>query len=255
MVEFYTVPGQDEMISKLLKNMNFTSIFIAIPALKSAGYSLCATEETERNQAMKILMKCLDRAAVIGCRTVMINSGFLPKKNSLIKDACQNYIKSVDEAYTYIASKGYKIEISLEPGDSCIQSFQLLGPTDRVIKTTKEILFHNPGYKLTMDVAHLREEGEDVLESLTKTLPYCTHIHLCNCLMNDPSHPLYGDKHVDFDYPGACYGYQDFEIMYRKLRSLYDQRYFIITLESLCRSENNESWFDNIIKNTTWLFD
>ncbi|GHV31211.1 hypothetical protein AGMMS4952_19480 [Spirochaetia bacterium] len=120
-------------------------------------------------------------------------------------------------------------------------------------KPQKKIRSRNPGYGLTMDVTHLREEGEDILRSLTKTLPYCSHIHLCNCVMDDPKHPFYGDKHVDFDYPGASFGYADFEGMYGEIRRLYNGRDFIITLESLCRAEDNERWFDELVTNCSWL--
>jgi hypothetical protein len=104
-------------------------------------------------------------------------------------------------------------------------------------------------------VAHIREDGEDVMTSLRQTLPFCDHVHLCNCLMDDTSNPLYGDKHVDFDCPGACWNYDDFANMFRGIKNLYKERDFTISLEITCRAEDNEAWFNNIINKSQWIFE
>ncbi|GHV31208.1 hypothetical protein AGMMS4952_19470 [Spirochaetia bacterium] len=138
MVELYPPPGHDREVAKLLNETGFASVFIAVSALKGAGFSLCAPEEAERLKAVEVLKDCLDRGAIIGSRRVLINSGFLPKDRGLVDAASESYIRSIQEAYAYIVSKGYTLDIVLEPGDSCVQSFQLLGPTDRVVETTKK---------------------------------------------------------------------------------------------------------------------
>lgn len=255
MAEFYIDPGHDDEVAALLRESGLATVLIAVLALKEAGYSLCAVDEAERARAVDVLCACIDRAAVLGARAVMINSGFAPQDASQIAAACESYVRSVSQAYAHIGAKGYAIEITLEPGDSRVQSFQLLGSTERVLATTQAIRAAHPGYALTMDVAHLREEGEPVMEAIASTLPYCAHIHLCNCLMNDPAHPLYGDKHVDFDCPGACFGYADFERMYHRLRALYGSREWIITLEILCRDADNDAWFDAVVARCSWLWD
>lgn len=253
MVEFYSKPGHDEEIGQMLRETGFASIFIAVYALKGAGFSLCAVDEKERCRAVEVLCASIDRAAALGCQAIMINSGFLPEDPDQVRLACASYVRSVLEAYDYTDRKGYTLQITLEPGDSHVQSMQLLGPTDRVLETTEAIRAVRPGYGLTMDVAHLREEGEEILPALLSTLPHCHHVHLCNCLMNDPSSPLYGDKHVDFDCPGACFGYADFERMHREIGALYGDRDYIITLEILCRAEDNDAWFDEVARRCAWM--
>ncbi len=255
MVEFYHAPGHDDTVAALLAETGFESILIGVYPLKAAGFSLCAPDETERRQAVAVLCEQLDRAAAMGCRALMVNSGFLPKNPAQIDDACRAYVRSIREGYAHIAQKRYEgLEITLEPGDSKVQSFQLLGPVDRVLGITWAIRDFAPGYGLTMDIAHLREEGEDMLVALRQTLPFCGHVHLCNCVMNDETDAMYGDKHVDFDWPGACFDYGSFEVMYREILEMYEGRDLIITLEAQCRAEDNDAWFDEMARRCNWLF-
>ena len=123
------------------------------------------------------------------------------------------------------------------------------------METTKRISTAFPRYALTMDVAHLREDGEDVISSLKQTLPWCNHVHLCNCLLDDPANLLYGDKHVDFDCPGACWNYDGFRDMFRNIKELYANRDFTITLEITCRAEENEAWFNSVVSRCQWIFE
>ena len=262
-LEFYHPPGHDKEIGRLFKNAGFSSVLIAVPALKGAGFSLCSLDEEERKKAVELLERCMKRAEEIGCHGVIVNSGFIPgflpatktvnATPEQIRSSCDAYVRSIEEAAEYGDKQGYAVKLLLEPGDSKVQSFQLLGPTARVLETTGKI--KSSRYALTMDVAHLREDGEDVMASLKQTLPFCDHIHLCNCVMDDPSNPLYGDKHVDFDCPGACWNYDDFAAMFRDIKNLYRDRDFTVALEITCREEDNEAWFNRLASGCQWLFE
>ena len=263
-IEFYSPPGHDRETRRLFESAHFSSILIAVLPLKGQGFSLCSLEEEERSRAVALLKNCVERAVEIGAHSVMLNSGFIPgympyaKTASLsqeqLRSSCDAYVQSIGETIEYIEKQGYSIDLLLEPGDSKVQSFQLLGPTERVAETTERIRANYRRYALTMDVAHIREDGEDVMSSLKKTMPWCSHIHFCNCVMDDPGNPLYGDKHVDFDCPGACWNYDDFGKMYRNIADLYGDRDFTVTLEITCRAEDNEAWFDGVASRCQWIF-
>lgn len=255
MVEYYTPPGEDDRVAKLLQAFDFPSVFIAVLPLKAAGYSLCAAEEDERQKAVEVLKGCIDRAHHAGACRIMINSGSIPADAALLERCANNYVRSVLEASRYIETIGSDLLIELEPGDSHVQSYQLLGPTPRVLETTRRILQQTSRYTLAMDTAHIREEGEDVGQVLRETKPYCNHIHLCNCLMDDPASPFYGDKHVDFDLPGACFSYRDFRRMFGELRELYASERCTVTLEITCRADDNFAWFDQVVRRCGWLFE
>lgn len=45
--------------------------------------------------------------------------------------------------------------------------------------------------------------GETPKKTLTTTKDYLKHAHMGNCLIRDLNHPLYGDKHPRFGYPGS----------------------------------------------------
>jgi sugar phosphate isomerase/epimerase len=266
-LEFYSPPGHERETAGLFESAGFSSVLIGVIALKSAGVSLCALDEAQRGCAVAVLKNCMERAVEIGSHSVMVNSGFIPgyaasssaafsaPSSERIRASCDAYVRSIEEAAEYGEKKGYNLNVLLEPGDSTVQSFQLLGPTHRVMETTERIRERCQRYALTMDTAHLREEGEDVLASLRRTLPYCGHVHLCNCVMDDTANPLYGDKHVDFDCPGASWNYNGFRDLYGKIRGLYGNRDFTITLEITCRDEDNEAWFDGVASRCSWIFE
>lgn len=264
-LEWYSPPGRDRETRRLFEKGGFSSVFIAVLALKGAGLSLCSLDEDERFRAAALLKTCMDRAAETGSRAVMINSGFIPgyvpgsparaPSAESIQAASQAYIRSVTEALEYGEKQGCNLKLLLEPGDSKVQSFQFLGPTALVTKTAAPIRERFPAYGLTMDTAHIREEGEDVMAALAETLPYCDHVHLCNCVMDDPADPLYGDKHVDFDCPGAAWDYQGFGDLYQSIRRLYHGRDLTVALEITCRTEDNEAWFDSVVSRCPWLFE
>ena len=185
-LEFYHPPGRDRDTARLFESAGFSSVLIAVPALKGAGFSLCSLDGEERGKAVSLLKNCMERAAEIGAHSVMLNSGFIPgyapatktvsATPEQISASSDAYIRSIEEAAEYGEKQGYAVNLLLEPGDSKVQSFQLLGPTERVVETAKRIKAGR--YALTMDVAHLREDGEDVMSSLGQTLPWCSHIHL-----------------------------------------------------------------------------
>ena len=259
-LEFFHPPGRDKDIKRLFQSANFSSILIAVPSLKGSNLSLCSLDEKERSLAVDIVKNCLERAAEIGSHSVMINSGSIysdmPKRaepaRGEILSSCDAYYNSIEEIAEFRDKRGYPVALLLEPGDSRVHYFQLLGPTELVAETCTKI--NIPLYALTMDVAHIRENFEDVMASLKQTLPWCSHIHLCNCVMDDPLDPFYGDKHVDFDHPGACWAYDDFGKMFGEIKSLYTERDFTISLEINCRAEDNKAWFKDVIAKCPWFF-
>jgi sugar phosphate isomerase/epimerase len=254
MLEFYYSGGKNIEIGSLLKKNGFASIFLAVFPLKASGKSLCAVEEENRKEAVGILKHSIDTAHEIGSKAVMINSGTIPMDKILIDVSYQNYIKSLEEAFSYIAGKGYEIGLLLEPGDSHIDAFQLIGPVDRVCQSAIDLRAKGYDYRLTMDTAHICEEGENAIESIRKVLPYCNHIHLCNCYMADPTHPMYGDKHVGFEFQGGCFGYDDFAKLYVELKDIFQDKDFTVTLEALCRDDDPELWFMAMVGSCQWLF-
>ena len=260
-LEFYHPPGRDEEIAKLFKDAHMESIFIAVPELKGANLSLCSLDENERIMAVNTLKTCMDRAIITGSHSIMFNSGSVFPDSMItkampspeqIKNSCTAYLRSLEEIGNYREKQGYTLSLLLEPGDKNIHYFQLLGDTDLVVKTCREISI--PGYSLTMDIAHTRLNNEDVISSLGKTLPWCNHIHLCNCVIDNPMDPFFGDYHVDFDFPGASWTYADFADIFEKIKNLYTERDFTISLEISCRAEYNKAWFNNVISKCPWFF-
>ena len=124
-MEFYHPPGHDRDIRRLFESARFSSVMIAVLALKGAGFSLCSPDKEERSRAVSLLKSCMDRAAETGTHSVMVNSGFLPafdpvlKKVSAtaeqIRSPCDAYVSSIEEAAEYGEKQNYNIKLLLEP--------------------------------------------------------------------------------------------------------------------------------------------
>jgi len=125
--------------------------------------------------------------------------------------------KSLEELLKYMdeKAKDYRLNLTLEPGDTSVDSFSLIGNTDLAIKLVREIREKYKNFGLTMDTSHLRQLNEEPLDSIKKAFPYCNHIHLANCIIKDKTLNLYGDKHPEFGIEGG-------EISVKEIKNIFN---------------------------------
>ena len=172
----------------------------------------------------------------------MLNSGRL---GNSIDQGLLNLTQSVEELFNHIDRKNYKIKLLLEPCDSKIDAFHLIGPYSRTLEFVKNLEKGLP-LELTMDTAHTVEEGEDFLEALTAVKEYCNQIHFANCYLKNPADELYGDKHLGFEYPDTEWTVPALEELFTELEKLYaNDEPLRIGLEVLCRTDDPYDYFED----------
>ena len=250
-IEFYHDGEGAGRVGRVLADTGLAGVYIAVIPLKEKLLHLCDTDEGGRRAALALMEGCMDAAADNGIPMVMFNSGRIgadPQAGLLVLRA------SVAALYEYAARRGYKLGLCLEPCDSNLDARQLIGPAAR----TKALLesLHADGYplSLTLDTAHVAEEGEDFASTLALLRPYCQHIHFANCVLGDPASPLYGDKHVGYEYPGTAWGFGELERLFPALWELYPgDTPLRIGLEVLCREDDPYAYFKKTWQNLPYL--
>ena len=192
-------------------------------------------------------------AYFFGSNTILVNSGRLPD-NGEDEIAYEYLKKSLQELLRYIDEKikDYKLYLTLEPGDTEVDSFSLVGNTDLAIRLVREIRASYINFGLTMDTSHLRQLDEEPLDSIKKTFPYCNHIHLANCIVKDKTSDLYGDKHPEFGIEGGEISLEEFGNILYSIKQIYDLSNLWVGLEVICRKIDHKEeieYFKNTMKN------
>lgn len=152
---------------------------------------------------------------------------------------------SIEELYNERILKKFKLRLELEPCDSRIDARQFIGPYERAGALCDMLRDAGVALHLTMDTAHVAEEGQDFDQAICHVKRHCEHVHYANCFLKDAQHPLYGDKHLGYEYPDTEWGFDALEALTKRLGALYeDDDTLMIGLEALCREADPFAYFD-----------
>ncbi len=256
MLEFYRESGEDAAVGELLKETGLASIFVAVIPLKEKGLNLCGPDAENRKAAVLEMEDAVKRARNLGCEAVMLCSGKKPQGGHWASMACLDaFTRSLREIAAFVQETGPVMPLLLEPCDSGLDVKHLLGPTALSVEMVRRVREFYPAFSLTMDTAHVAEEGEDFLEAMDLARPYCSHVHFANCMLQNSADPLYGDKHPGFDYPGGSLPYAELARILQGLEARYADARLDIALEVLCRENDPYAHFLAIREQLPRLFE
>lgn len=243
-LEFYHDGPETAKIGQILSGLAMTGVFIGVIPSKEQKLDLCSPDRWQ--EAARYYADLLDTAQSAGIETLMLNSGRIGADPEKQLDALA---EAVTFLHNHADRKGYSASFVLEPGDSHMTSFQLLGPYPRVLAFCERMEKNGTPLGLTMDSAHSAEEGENFSEAVRAVKKYCRHIHFANCFIRDETSPLYGDQHVGFDYPDTEWDYASLETLQRELDRIYPGEETVkVALEYLCREEDPYACFEKYRK-------
>lgn len=252
-IEFYYKGTDKQRIKEYLIDHDIKSIYLGAMAAKQKNLNLSSLNKELREESIQEIKKCIDDAYFYGSHTILINSGRSPDNGE--DEVAYEYLKkSLEELLKYIdtSAKDYKLNLTLEPGDTKVDSFSLIGNTDLAIKLVREIREKYKNFGLTMDTSHLRQLDEEPLISIKKAFHYCNHIHLANCIIKDKTSNLYGDKHPKFGIEGGEISVEGIKNIFEAIKEIYEGSELIVGLEIISRKENNKEeigYFENMMKN------
>ena len=250
-IEFYHDGDGRNKIGNVLSDTGLKGVYIGVIPSKEGKLHLCNEDEEGRLAAIKLFKGCIDEAQANGMTEVLMNSGHI---GSSVQQGLNALATSVEELFDYAAKKNYKLRLLMEPCDSRIDACQLIGPYKRTQAFMERVCSAGLPLELTLDSAHTVEEGERFTDALTILKPYCKQIHFANCNIVDPHSPLYGDKHLGFEYPDTEWTVPALASLFEELKALYtDEEYLRIGLEVLCRKDDAYEYFNDVWNSLAFL--
>ena len=176
------------------------------PGILGNQLNTAALDEDLRQRSVADIKASIDQAYEHGVRLLAMIDGLGSWPGEDRKEqAIEQVTKSLREICQYAQDRAgdYCLTISLETFDRSIEKKSLLGPTRDAVAVGERVRETHPNFGLTIDLSHLPLLGETPEESLTLAQDLLIHTHVGNCLMRDPEHPAYGDKHPRFGAPGT----------------------------------------------------
>jgi sugar phosphate isomerase/epimerase len=189
-------PEVRKQVTKMVEEAGLTFGYAAQPAVLGRKLNTNALDETERNAAVTALKEEIDIAKemkAVGC-AFLSGKDPGPEKRAAASDA---FVKSVQALCDHAGS----LPVICETFDRDIDKKALVGPTTEAVEICKRVGRKNFG--LMLDLSHLPLLHEKSREALTTARAVLFHAHMGNCLMSDPQHPVYGDYHPRFGFPGG----------------------------------------------------
>jgi len=257
LIEFYYEGSRKDIIKKALEKGKIKTVYLGAIASKRKGLNLSSSNEVLRERTVEEMKRCIEDSYFFGSTSLLINSGKRPDVKEKESDAYNCLRKSVIELLEYAkeVKKDYILNISLEPGDTNIESFELIGNTNIAIKLVRDIKKEHENFNLILDISHLRQLNEDPINSIKKAFNDCNHIHLANCIIKDKKSNLYGDKHPEFGVENGEIDSKEVINIFKKIRKLYEGFQLITSLEIICREEDEASYFKKLVQKYDWFFD
>lgn len=248
-VEFFYDGNKKEYVKTTLQENNLKTIYLGAITAKTNKLNLSSLDENLRKASVSELKKCISDAYFYGAGNILINSGHRPKNADELTIAYNALKKSIKELFQYIEEiqKDYLMNITLEPGDINTDYCELIGGTNLAIRLVREMKKEYLNFGLTLDLSHLRQLNENTIKSIEKAFNYCNHIHFANCIINDKTSNLYGDKHPEFGIDDGEISYKDLLNLYKKIINIYQGNKLTIGLEIICREEDENFFLKKLL--------
>lgn len=166
-----------------------------------------AADPKERRYALDFLRRETDYALELNSKKIVFGSGRDVLENR--EDAIKRFEDLVLE---WAESMPKDVWLTLEPTDSDIHKCYLFGDMNETCKTIQNI--RKNGFErigILLDMGHIPLMYETLESAVEKSGELLEHIHLGNCIVKDPKHPLYGDKHPCWGEVGGEYDEKDGE--------------------------------------------
>jgi sugar phosphate isomerase/epimerase len=210
--------------AELLATAGVEVIFAAQPAMLQQGLSLCSLDAAKRKEAIAGTRELIDQAYELGASLMAVLSGpdpgeaDRPRATEALTDSLQQLC-----AYAQEKSEDRMLSISLENFDRDLDKKQLIGPTREAAQVAETVWGECSNFGLTIDLSHLPQLRERADETVLAAVDHLIHVHIVNCVLADPNHPAYGDKHPRFGIAGGVVGVEELK---RFLEALIYAGYF-----------------------------
>ncbi len=199
-------------------------IFAAAPPLMQQGLSLADTDRGKRQQAVDLGKSLMGQATQLGASIFVVASGADPgeAQRPQATEALIDSLKQLCAEAQQLAEERM-LSVSLETFDRTIDKRFLMGPTAEAAKAMTAVYEEHSNCGLTIDLSHQPLLRESIQDMVLTAVDHLIHVHIGNCVLEDTSHPAYGDRHPRFSCAGGVVGVEELR---RFLESLVYAGYF-----------------------------
>jgi sugar phosphate isomerase/epimerase len=208
-VEITTAFDTCEMatIAALVNSTQFRLVLSGGSIFLKEGWDLSSPDGEVRQRGQARVKEIFESAISLGADAVLVFSG--PDVEGELRPVAMDAFKSSIVTLSDYARQHFgpdAPQIQVETFDRGLTVRRLLGPSDEAASLIRSAQRDGAVAGLTLDLSHIHQQGEDPEKVPEKIGEFLTHVHLSNCIIDDPQHPLYGDQHPPFGWPGSRVG-------------------------------------------------
>jgi len=230
-------------VSKLLSYAGLRISFNAGPPYSFKRVNISSLDKSERNRSLSIAKKLIDDAYFLNAEIHGVVSG--PDPGIVRRDEGRRVLIDslmVLSDYARSLNKEKPLVISLEPVDRDIHRKGLIGPISEAVEVAKRVRVQCPNFGLTLDLSHLPQLGEEIGKAVAVSKGFLENVHIGNCVVSNPDHPLYGDEHPRIGCPGGSHTEKEVGLFFQELRKAgFFQARPIVSME-VKPHKNEDPW-------------
>jgi sugar phosphate isomerase/epimerase len=177
-----------------------TSLYLSAgPEMLAWRHALNAESRTSRARAVDRARELVDRAVEAGAENLMLTSGPIARGARSWGPLTESLRQVCEHA---ASASGGRLGVSVETFETLAIQRQYLGPTPLALWLMETLRREHLPFRVTLDLSHVLQLGEDLGESLAAGRGQVRHLHLSCCVLR-PGDQLWGDRHLSFGTPGA----------------------------------------------------
>lgn len=244
-IELKSFGAKNSEAKALLEQSHLKVCFGGQPSLLGPKLNPNAINESEREEAERVLIKDIDEAEFLGAKGIAFLAG---KWEATTRDqAYAQLLKTTRNVCDYAAKKNMAVE--LEVFDYDMDKAALIGPAPYAAKFAADLRTTHSNFGLLVDLSHFPTTYETSQFVIRTLRPYITHFHFGNAVVK-PGCDGYGDLHPRMGYPESA---NDIPELLDYLRVLKTEGFFnaedpyVLSMEVTLRPGEDE---DIILANT-----
>jgi sugar phosphate isomerase/epimerase len=188
--------------SEILEQAHMRVVFGAQPILLLGKLNLNSPDEGERKKAIEAIKGGVDQAYDLNAERLGLLSGPAPEESKR-EEQKRLLVDSLKQICEYAEERG-NLGITLETFDPQTDKAALIGGSHKeAAEIAEAVKEEDHDFGILVDLSHLpmqalRPPYETPRKALSAVSDHLVHVHIGNCLIDNPSHPAYGDKHPRF---------------------------------------------------------
>ena len=196
-------------IGAALARKGFYGVYLAAFEMKRDRTDLGAADPAERSAAVARCLEQVRVACETRARKILILSGPRPQGSFDLDAYLTRFAQSLEQLV--IGARAWAgddaPEVSIEFFNDRGEPWLAVGGADTVVRLFKRVDWPGLAGRLgiTFDTSHVAQLHEGLEEDYTLLSPFTRHLHLSNCVIDRPGHPLNGDRHPAFNHPDGVF--------------------------------------------------